>query len=97
MNFHEELEKLGELFTTKNHDYSGEGGPLYNYRESARMAGITTAQGMFARLSEKHLRVSTLLNSEASGRVAESLGETLQDMAVIAVLLKMALEEEPRK
>ena len=94
--FGELLQQMAELHQRKKTDYTGRTGDiLHNYRTSAELAGIPLHAGIFARLCEKVVRISSVLQN--GGGVAnpdEKLTDTCLDLAVISLLLLIALEEE---
>ena len=93
--FEELLDKVKALHNAKKSDYTGTSGDiLHNYRTSARLAGITTSTGIFARLCEKVVRVSSILSKNGDTKVAdESITDTCLDLSIISLLLLISLEE----
>lgn len=93
--FSDLLRQMQELHDRKRNDYTGQSGDiLHNYRNSAKLAGITTAQGMFARLCEKVVRISSVMSNGGATAVSdEKLNDTYFDLAVIALLSIIELEE----
>lgn len=89
------LTTMRELHRQKRSDYTGlTGDILHNYRQSSRLAGISMEQGMFARLCEKVIRLSSVFSKGGSTEVAdEKVDDTLLDLAVISLLMIVAREE----
>ena len=93
--FEQLLAQMKELHDKKKADYTGTSGDLiWNYRSSAKLAGITTAQGMFARLCEKVIRISSVLSNGGATQVTdETITDTYFDLAVISLLSIIEAEE----
>ena len=91
------LAQMKNLHDQKRSDYTGTSGDiLHNYRTSAKLAGITTAQGMFSRLCEKVVRISSVMSKGGETQVTdERLADTYFDLAVISLLC--IIESEERK
>lgn len=72
------LAELADIARRKRADYTGKNpDPLYNYRASAKLAGITALQSMFGRLCEKVIRVSSII--ENGGRDTGHGGDARRD------------------
>lgn len=93
--FEELLDQMRDLHQRKRSDYTGTSGDLlWNYRNSAKLAGITTAQGMFSRLCEKVVRISSVMSKGGDTQVTdEGLKDTFFDLAVISLLCIIESEE----
>ena len=93
--FEELLDEMRALHLAKRSDYTGTSGDiLHNYRTSARLAGIPMATGVFARLCEKVVRISSVLSKGGDTQVTdEKLTDTYFDLAVIALLCIIESEE----
>lgn len=97
--FESELGEILELHDRKRSDYTGGGTnhPLANYRDSSALAGLPAYMGMFVRLGEKVHRLKSIFAkgaSDGSFNVAyaeESVTDTLRDIAIIAILMKLNL------
>ena len=89
------LDKVRELHRAKRSDYTGNSGDiLYNYRSSASLAHIPMATGMFARLCEKVIRCSSILDKDGNVSVKdESFKDTMMDIAIISLLIIIAHNE----
>lgn len=83
------LMQMSELHHKKRSDYTGlTGDILHNYRQSSALAGISMEQGMFARLCEKVVRISSVLSKDGQTEVTdEKLEDTLLDLAIISLLM----------
>lgn len=94
-SFDKLLAKMSELHRQKRSDYTGlTGDILHNYRQSSRLAGISMEQGMFARLCEKVIRLSSVYSKGGETEVSdEKIDDTLLDLAVISLLMIIAREE----
>lgn len=82
--------KLNQTFVDKNHDYGG------SFEESLNEYGIIAS---IIRIGDKYNRLRTLTRVDTGGRVAESLSDTLLDMANYAVMTAVWIQgiEEERK
>ena len=96
--FDELLAQMKTLHDAKRSDYTGTSGDvLHNYRNSAKLAGISMQQGMFARLCEKVIRISSVLSNGGETKVSdEKITDTYFDLAVISLLSIIASEEQER-
>lgn len=91
--FERKLNEIKKLHEAKRSDYTGGQHPLFNYIKSARLAGITPEQGMFARMCEKIIRLSVLLPQGSDPAVSnESIDDTLRDIAIISILMQLYRE-----
>lgn len=93
--FRDELEAIFELHNAKRSDYTGDGVDLLaNYRFSSNMVGLPIEQGMFMRMSEKIYRIKSIMSKGGDVQVLdESLTDTLRDICVIALLMKLSLQD----
>ena len=84
-NFHVEGFEIQEV---KAQDYAGKENPLRNFEDAARLAGITTEQGLMVRMGDKIARTRQLIETGSyNGKVGESLRDTLMDLANYAGIL----------
>ena len=92
--FRAELEEIYALHAAKRSDYTAESvDRLANYRFTASMVGIPVEQAMFGRMCEKIYRIKSIMDKGGDVKVLdESLADTLRDIAVIAVLIKLSLQ-----
>lgn len=90
--FSEALTRLQGIHEAKNHDYTGGRDRLANYAFSAEMIGVPTHVGMFGRMCEKVYRLRSLFAKGGAAR-NESVKDTLDDIAIIAILMRLALND----
>jgi hypothetical protein len=92
--FRVELEEIYALHAAKRSDYTAESADrLANYRFSSSMVGLSVERGMFMRLSEKLYRIKSIMDKGGDVKVLdEGLTDTLRDVAVIAILMKLSLQ-----
>ena len=86
----DEYKNLYQTFIDKNHDYGN------SFEGSLNEYGIVAS---LVRIGDKHNRLRTLTRMDTSGRVDESVIDTLLDMANYAVMTAVWLKgiEEERK
>ena len=85
LGFYDLLTEISLLHSNKNHDYSGEGDPFQNFKESEKM-GIPAWKGCLVRISDKFSRICNFANSEELLVKDESVEDTLKDLAVYALI-----------
>ena len=92
--FRAELEEIYALHAAKRSDYTAESvDRLANYRFTASMVGVPVERAMFGRMCEKIYRIKSIMDKGGDVKVLdESLADTLRDIAVIAVLIKLSLQ-----
>lgn len=92
--FREELEALYRLHAAKRSDYTADSGDIMaNYRFSAEMMGVPIERGMFGRMAEKFFRLKSIFEKGGDVKVSdETVQDTLRDIAIICVLLKLELD-----
>ena len=93
--FEQLLDQMRELHRQKRSDYTGDRPDiLHNYRTAGELAGIGIEKAIFSRLAEKVIRISGILRKEGDTQVKdETITDTCLDLAIIALLLRVALEE----
>lgn len=90
--FHAILRELGELHDKKQLDYGTDEDPFYNVRHSAEMWGIRPWVGAMLRATDK---IQRLCAYARKGTLAnEGVIDSLQDLAVYAVIAQVLFEEE---
>ncbi|MBK9019807.1 MAG: hypothetical protein IPL72_07310 [Sulfuritalea sp.] len=96
--FRNELEAIYKLHAAKCSDYTADSADrLANYRFSASMMGIPIERGMLGRLAEKFFRLKSIFEKDGDVKVAdETIQDTLRDIAVMCVLLKLELDGRGR-
>jgi hypothetical protein len=89
--FHELLEEKGLLHDRKQADYGTDGDPFANVRASTEW-GVAPWVGAMVRLTDKVRRLQSLIRN---GRLEnESATDSLDDIAVYAIIARVLLEEE---
>jgi hypothetical protein len=91
--FKETLNKMEEIMTAKNHDYSGETDPFKNFKMVEHLGISSVEQGLLVRMTDKMSRVSNLLGKECKV-LDEKVEDTLLDLANYAVILKCYMESK---
>ena len=96
--FRIELEAIYALHAAKCSDYTADSQDrLANYRFSASMMGVPIERGMLGRMAEKFFRLKSIFEKGGDVKVSdETVQDTLRDIAVICVLLKLELDEQGR-
>jgi len=94
--FYQILQKMAELHSRKNHDYSGTDDPLKNLHAVEKI-GITPFMGVLVRLQDKWSRIEQFANSGEVLVKDESVIDTLMDNAVYSLLAIILLEEQKFK
>lgn len=91
--FYELLEKMADLHSRKNHDYSSHDDPLKNLRSSNRL-GVTPFMGVLVRLQDKWSRLEQFAVSGELLVKNESVEDTLMDNAVYSLLAIILYREQ---
>lgn len=91
------LDRARELHVAKNAGYAGADNPdpWANFRLST-VFGISPADGVFVRMSDKYIRITNLRANPDNDRVGESIVDTLADLAAYALIAICLLEEESK-
>ena len=91
--FEMELNELGKLTNRKNRDYAGKENAFSNFEKIEQMTHgrIKLEDGLLVRMTDKIARISNLLEHSAYVE-AEKITDTLQDLAVYSIILKIYLE-----
>jgi hypothetical protein len=91
------LELLGymkELHIKKNAGYAGDNpDPWINFRE-AEGFGVSAFKGVLIRMSDKWIRIKSLIKNPTNDKVGESIKDTLFDLAAYALIAIAILEEK---
>lgn len=90
--FYNLLDKMADLHSRKNHDYSGTADPLRNLKSSKRL-GLNPFMGVLVRLQDKWSRLESLSQTEPEVK-EESIEDTLLDNAVYSLLAIILLKEQ---
>ena len=83
--FNEITAEMLELTKKKNHDYATENDAFKNFRDFG-------ALGILVRMSDKFARLRTALQDGREFQVNESVIDTVTDLAVYSVILRIWLE-----
>jgi len=94
--FYELLEKMADLHSRKNHDYSSHDDPLKNLRSPNRL-GVTPFVGVLVRLQDKWSRLEQFATSGELLVKSESVEDTLLDNAVYSLLAIVLYREQVEK
>lgn len=91
------LEKMKDLHERKNAGYSGDSIDAWsNFRQCERF-GITAAQGVATRMSDKWSRLISLWSKPENDQVGEAIEDTLMDLASYSLILICLLDEQKRE
>lgn len=92
---------MGEVFAEqlalckrKNSDYAADHDPFKNFKAS-EMYGIPVEKAILVRMSDKMTRIANLLVKEAAVK-DESIIDTLSDLSVYSVILRLWLEQKSK-
>lgn len=87
--FHKEcLEKMTDITTRKNHDYTGgSDDPFFNFTRVEANQICQTETGFLTRMSDKFSRITTFVNKGVLKVADESVIDTLLDMANYCILM----------
>lgn len=89
--FTEICEELVATTTAKNKDYAGIKDAFKNFKQTEQFGVATAEAGIFTRMTDKITRIANLLQRPASVR-GEAITDTLTDLAVYSIILRMYLE-----
>lgn len=85
--FHELVVDMERVFTKKNHDYSGKKDPYSSFRDFGW-------KGVVVRIGDKYHRIKNFSAQENLEVKDETIMDTLQDLAVYAVIAAIMYEKE---
>lgn len=91
--FYELLDEISDLHSRKNHDYAGKQDPLANFRECERL-GVTAFEGCIIRMMDKYMRITNFVKAGEMKVKAESIKDTLRDLAVYSLIAIILFEEQ---
>jgi hypothetical protein len=91
-DFYKLLDKMRDIHSAKNHDYSGEGDPFRNFKISETM-GIPAWKGCLIRLSDKFSRLCSFARKEDYQVKDESIEDTLLDNAIYSLICILLYRE----
>ena len=91
--FKEITDKMLEVTTAKNKDYSWEALAFKNFETISFLTDwkTTTEQGFLVRMTDKITRIANLLETE-NAVVDEKLEDTLLDLSIYSILFKIYLD-----
>ena len=94
--FRDELDAIYALHAAKRSDYTADSEDrLANYRFASEMMGVSIERGMLGRASEKLFRLKSIFEKDGNVKVSdETVQDTLRDIAIICVLLKLELDRK---
>lgn len=87
----ETFERLWELHQAKDSDYAGQA-PLSNFRQCERF-GVPAWQGALVRMSDKWSRLLSVIEKGGPDVAGETIDDTLDDLAVYAVIVRVLRRE----
>lgn len=88
------FEDMKDLHIRKNAGYSGlHEDPFYNFRQVEKF-GISTQDGIIARLTDKYQRYINVKANPELDKVQESFTDTLTDMISYCLILYCVMEED---
>lgn len=82
------LDEMRDLHIRKNTGYAaaGDGDPWYNFRQCEKF-GISSADGVITRMSDKWSRLQSLWLDSDNDKVGEPIEDTLMDLAAYSLIL----------
>ena len=89
------LEKIRDTHDRKNSNYARPEDPFFNFRGCEEI-GIPAWKGVLVRMGDKWNRIQNLANG-VPDRVGESILDTLEDLAVYALIDILLYKEELEK
>lgn len=92
--FFELLLQMAEMHSKKDHDYTADGIPYSNIRESADEVGIPAWKASLIRLGDKRSRLRTFARDIKNQVCSEKIEDTLLDLAVYSLITLILYEEE---
>ena len=95
-DFYKLLDEIREIHSNKNHDYSGEGDPVRNFKLSENM-NVPAWKGCLIRISDKFSRLCSFAKKEEFKVKDENIEDTLKDMAVYSLICIILYRERLNK
>jgi hypothetical protein len=91
--FEVEVAQLAKITNRKNRDYARKDNAFSNFEKIEQMTHgrIRLEDGILVRMTDKIARISNLLEHSANVK-SEQITDTLQDLAVYSIILKIYLE-----
>jgi len=93
--FKQELDAMLDLTSRKNADYAGLEDAFRNFRIVDHIGLCSVEQGIVVRMTDKLGRISNLLKADAQVK-DEAITDTLRDLAVYSLILKIYLQNKQR-
>lgn len=93
VRFKQVCDELYEMTNRKNRDYADPNDAFLNFRQIEQLTAkrISTEMGILTRMSDKMSRIAALLSRDAKVST-ESITDTLTDLAVYSIILRLYLE-----
>ena len=89
------LDKLMEITTKKNSDYTGDSDDVFSNFKLVEQIGIASAEvGILTRMTDKMSRIGGLLKKGSQQVKDESIQDTLSDLAVYSIILSIYLSQK---
>jgi len=82
-----------EIMKNKNNDYADTDDVFYNFKETAKIAGIKPSQVVLVQLGNKLARLNQLIGKDKEP-LNEALSDTLLDIINYTLLLRGILNEQ---
>lgn len=92
--FDEILAEMSALHTRKGADYGAEGDPYANVRASEEF-GVPAWVGALVRLNDKITRLKSFIRRGVLEN--ESAADSIQDIAVYAIIMRILYDEQEKK
>ena len=91
------LTQMLDLTKAKNSDYADSTDAFHNFKQIEQLSSgrISVASGILVRMTDKMTRIANLLSREA--QISEKLEDTLTDLAVYSIILRIWLEEKANR
>ena len=89
-------EAMYKLTEAKNHDYASDGNAFRNFQMVEHFGVLTTEQGIFTRMTDKMSRLAGYLAKGELKVNDEKITDTLEDLAVYAIILNIYLNNKKK-
>lgn len=87
------LEEMADLHRRKSAGYVGDDQDVWRNFRGTEVFGVPAYIGALIRMSDKWLRVQSLVSDPANEQVGEALEDTLKDLAAYALIVVCLLRE----
>lgn len=94
------IEQMYETTVAKNSDYAESNDAFANFRQIENLTNgrISAEEGILVRMTDKLKRIASLLDKGREAKVtSEQIGDTLLDLAVYSIILKIKVENSTPK